>query len=312
MVRILSVRVSFFVIIGLCVLVCSPAHAISIKEDAEDGDTVGWAVNDNTPAGATISNVYDGDKDSRVIGLWGPGGYFNCFRFTWGYDPDNTLGSWSMKYIGGGDDDKYVFYIYGRLDTGEGVYLSYSTFKSISDSKQVASGNYYIYHKLPESTKDGNWHTITRDFAADVRDAANSGNPVFDGFENREIDFLYRIFVRGNIYIDDIILNRPPEPKPKLIRFMGNLKDADGLPLEGAYNVTLRLYEHETDETAVWEEVQQVDVATGLLDVELGSVTPLDILFDRQYWLGIEVEADGEMSPRFRLTSVPYAFSNVE
>ena len=40
----------------------------------------------------------------------------------------------------------------------------------------------------------------------------------------------------------------------------------------------------------------------------LGSITSLDLKFDKDYWLGTEVEADGEMTPRQRLTSSAYTY----
>ena len=35
---------------------------------------------------------------------------------------------------------------------------------------------------------------------------------------------------------------------------------------------------------------------------------PLDLLFDEQYYFGVEVGSDGEMTPRQAMTSVPSAF----
>lgn len=96
---------------------------------------------------------------------------------------------------------------------------------------------------------------------------------------------------------------------PHLIRLQGNLVDTEGAPLDGIFTLTFALYEAEISGTALWEEVQEnVNVEKGLLDVELGSVTPLDVPFDKQYWLGVEVDSDGEMTPRFKLTTVPYSF----
>lgn len=101
----------------------------------------------------------------------------------------------------------------------------------------------------------------------------------------------------------------PPTEIPRLMRFQGMLKDAGGAPLDGAYDLTFRLYEDELAGAPIWEEVQQnINIDDGLLDVELGSVTALELPFDRQYWLGVEVESDGEMVPRFKLTTVPYSF----
>jgi len=99
---------------------------------------------------------------------------------------------------------------------------------------------------------------------------------------------------------------------PRTVRFQGVLKDKDGVPLDGRYAVKFRLYAEETNGASEWEETQTLDIENGALDVELGKTTPVELSFTRQYWLGVEVESDGEMTPRFKLTSVPYAFKAVE
>lgn len=98
---------------------------------------------------------------------------------------------------------------------------------------------------------------------------------------------------------------------PHLMRFQGNLGDADEQPLNGIFTLTFRIYDAETGGTPLWEEVQEnIDIEKGFLDILLGSVTSLDLPFDKQYWLGVEVESDGEMTPRFKLTTVPYSFTS--
>jgi hypothetical protein len=99
---------------------------------------------------------------------------------------------------------------------------------------------------------------------------------------------------------------------PTTIRFTGKLKDKNQNPLNGTYSIKFRLYDTETQGVALWQETQTVSISNGVLDVELGSVTPIGLAFDEQYWLGIEVGTDGEMTPRFKLTSVPYSFISRE
>jgi len=98
---------------------------------------------------------------------------------------------------------------------------------------------------------------------------------------------------------------------PKLIRFQGNLYEGDN-PVNDTLELTFRLYDGKDAEEPLWNETQNVTVEEGIFNVELGSETELDLLFDKPYWLGIEVESDGEMDPRFRLTSSPYAFMSKE
>lgn len=98
---------------------------------------------------------------------------------------------------------------------------------------------------------------------------------------------------------------------PHLIRFQGALTDSGGAPLNGTFTLSFKLYDVETGGTVLWQEVQQnVAIENGILDVELGSITPLNLLFNKQYWLGVVVNTDSEMVPRFKLTSAPYAFTS--
>ena len=96
---------------------------------------------------------------------------------------------------------------------------------------------------------------------------------------------------------------------PKLIRYQGTLVDTNNVPLEGTYNLTLRLYGAATGGTALWTETQTgLSIARGVFNVLLGQVTPITLSFDGDYWLSTQVGTDAEMSPRQRLTSVPYAY----
>ena len=97
----------------------------------------------------------------------------------------------------------------------------------------------------------------------------------------------------------------------RIIRFQGTLEDASGTPLDGTFTLTFKLYDVETSGTALWEEIQEnVTIENGALDVELGSVTQINLPFNKQYWLGVSINNDGEMAPRFKLTSAPYAFTS--
>jgi hypothetical protein len=98
---------------------------------------------------------------------------------------------------------------------------------------------------------------------------------------------------------------------PSTMSYQGLLSDGGGVPVaDGTYALTFNLYDAETDGTLLWTETQSiVQVTGGLFAVVLGSVTPLDVPFDQQYWLGVVVEADPEMVPRTPLTSAPYALA---
>jgi len=97
---------------------------------------------------------------------------------------------------------------------------------------------------------------------------------------------------------------------PHLVNYQGVLADSTGAALDGAYDLTFRLYEDSLSSTESWtEEHTGVDVQSGLFNVVLGYETPLvaDEFVDGGQWLGIEVDGQGELRPRLRITSVPYA-----
>ena len=94
---------------------------------------------------------------------------------------------------------------------------------------------------------------------------------------------------------------------PHLINYQGKLTDTGGVPLEGSYGLTFRIYDAETGGNLLWEETQNgVVVQKGVFSVLLGSVTNLGLSFDKAYFLEIKVGSE-VMSPRQRITSAGYA-----
>ncbi|MBD3335882.1 MAG: hypothetical protein GF355_10235 [Candidatus Eisenbacteria bacterium] len=97
---------------------------------------------------------------------------------------------------------------------------------------------------------------------------------------------------------------------PALMNYQGVLTDGEGFPINGAYNLTFKIYGDSLGNNYIWEEDHnQVVVNHGLFNVVLGFTTPLpDNLFTSpNRFLGVTVEGDSEMAPRTRLTSVPWA-----
>jgi hypothetical protein len=95
---------------------------------------------------------------------------------------------------------------------------------------------------------------------------------------------------------------------PELVHFQGVLEDDQGAPLDGSYSVTFCIYAQESGGTALWSETRMVDCEGGLFSVILGQDIPIALAFDSQYWLGCQLSGDPEMSPRYKLSTVPYAF----
>ena len=97
---------------------------------------------------------------------------------------------------------------------------------------------------------------------------------------------------------------------PDIISYQGILKNTDGsLVSDGTYSITFKIYESETGSTEIWSEIQSVSISDGLVNVNLGDVAALNISFDTQYWLGITIAGGTELSPRTKLTSVPYSLN---
>ena len=94
---------------------------------------------------------------------------------------------------------------------------------------------------------------------------------------------------------------------PHLINYQGRLTDSGGTPLNGAYDITFRIYDAETAGSMLWEETHLgAVIQKGIFSVLLGSVVNLNLAFDIPYFLEIKVGAE-VMSPRQRITSAGYA-----
>jgi hypothetical protein len=110
------------------------------------------------------------------------------------------------------------------------------------------------------------------------------------------------------------------------LNFQARLLTSGGaIAPDGVYNVQFRLYDQETGGSPLWTETRlttdssdlHVSVRSGYLSVYLGDKTgfPSSIDWNDQLYLtmniggtGSTADWDGEMTPRIRLTSVPFAF----
>ena len=118
---------------------------------------------------------------------------------------------------------------------------------------------------------------------------------------------------------------------PATLNFQARLLNSNGsLVPDGTYNIEFKLYNAVTssgssqgactgDANCLWTETRtganKVNVKNGYLSAYLGDVTSLPTtIWNQQLWLTMNIGGsgsptwDGEMTPRIRLTSVPYAF----
>lgn len=96
---------------------------------------------------------------------------------------------------------------------------------------------------------------------------------------------------------------------PTTFHFQGAIKDADGTAINDTKYIEFLIYDVETGGTALWSEGPLTVVITeGLFSHEIGSVTPLpEGLFNTSPLYITFSLASGEMTPRQKLVSVPFA-----
>ncbi len=98
---------------------------------------------------------------------------------------------------------------------------------------------------------------------------------------------------------------------PGYMSYQGRLTDTFGAPLNGSYDMTFRLYSDSIGGVPLFAELQTgVPVTDGLFSVTIGKTNPLsnDLFTGPIRFLGTQVGADPETTPRIRLTTAPYAF----
>jgi hypothetical protein len=108
-------------------------------------------------------------------------------------------------------------------------------------------------------------------------------------------------------------VERPNSPEEVAFRssyipIQGRLTDASGNPLNGNYDITLRLYDVSSGGTALCtNSIPMTGVHQGLFNAYMyGDSCSID---GRQLYLGIQVGTDPEMTPRQYIDNVPYAWS---
>ena len=97
---------------------------------------------------------------------------------------------------------------------------------------------------------------------------------------------------------------------PMHLSHQGRIMDSTDTPITGSVELTLTLYDAETEGNSLWTESQHVAFDNGFYSITLGTEQALEIsVFEGDdVYLGITLGEDGELSPRHWVTSVPYAF----
>lgn len=102
-------------------------------------------------------------------------------------------------------------------------------------------------------------------------------------------------------------VSRVADAGSNYIPVQGRLTNSSGNPLNGSYNMVLRLYDVSSGGTALCEDNRSVSVTDGLFSTYMQAEgCSID---GRQLYLGIQVGSDPEMTPRQFVDNVPYAWS---
>ena len=101
---------------------------------------------------------------------------------------------------------------------------------------------------------------------------------------------------------------------PPAFSYQCILKDSTGAPVEDdVYAIKFAIYDDSVAGSALWETAGFVPIQTrdGLFTHVLGSTNPIPDSIARYdaLWAGLRVNLEPEMTPRTRLTSVPFALT---
>ncbi len=99
-----------------------------------------------------------------------------------------------------------------------------------------------------------------------------------------------------------LVVNSTKAQSNPVVTMQGFLTDSTGRALpDGIYATKFRIYDDPTGGTLLWEESHDLILDHGLYDAFLGSNNPIDLSFDRDYWLSVEVEGVAPQQPRLRV-----------
>ncbi|MBU0701691.1 hypothetical protein KKE26_10455, partial [bacterium] len=77
---------------------------------------------------------------------------------------------------------------------------------------------------------------------------------------------------------------------PQLMNYQGKLTNASGMAVsDGNYSIQMSIYDAASGGTPLWQETQTIFISNGIFSLVLGSITPINLSFDKDYWIGTKV-----------------------
>ena len=174
-----------FIMILITLLYTSQLSADSktVYENAEDRSNSRWSIYGKNLTGATVKNIYNINKGSRVIQFKNnASSIYKIGRSAWNNTKNNQV-TWSMSF-----NSSFVIYIF--IKTKYGVRKMYYT----KDSADKGINGIFIHHGLGKSASNGAWQTFTRN----IEDDLHAVEP------NNELISTNYFMVLGDGFIDDL------------------------------------------------------------------------------------------------------------
>jgi len=224
-------------IITLLLILLTTNIYATIYEDAQNKNTIGWKVYDNSPSNAKITNICDSTHHGRVIKLDGAStsnGYMfgNIERRLGSWNnTSETILRWQMKF-----NENFAIYI--RVITSFGAKYLYYT-PSSSSKGSIKNGS-YIHIGLGSKSKNNTWQTFTRNLDKDLKK--------YEPYN--KIIAINAFLIRGSGLIDNISLSLDKTTRNTIIPIdtnieLGHEKNilyyVDPRPEEGGENRALRI-----------------------------------------------------------------------
>ncbi len=196
-----------FLTIFLSIVLLSSFSSGIVYEDGESG-TDKWTLYDNTPAGASISALFDQEKQSNVIEFHTAGvdnGYMLgsfTLESSWNNTNDNLI-DWDMKF-----SEDFIVYILVKTDLG----YRYLYYTPIDVSYGKADDSIFVHFGLGSQAKNGTWQHFRRDIAQDVKAYEPNNNLVS----------VLAFLIRGSGRVDNIVMSGGADVTPPTITLKGD------------------------------------------------------------------------------------------
>jgi len=85
---------------------------------------------------------------------------------------------------------------------------------------------------------------------------------------------------------------------PRIINYQASIMDNDNKPMNGYVTMTFAIFQDEyAGVIPLWAENRGVEIVNGYINVYLGEVAPINLQFDRTYWLEVKL-SDSPAFPR--------------